>query len=566
MPGRPQTDFSEVPTPTLFERLAAPGPGMSVLEEQIQIVHVLRSRSQEAGAEVDRWLLGQVNRLREGLFEAREYQAELKEVLEKLSATPWHPAVFLGPVATEGGPSAAVACRGAVRVVGLADGVSLEDLAVGDEVFLGRDLNVVMRKSPSPLIRTGETATFERALDDGRIVLKHRDDEMVVRPAATLDADALGCGDRVRWDRQVALAFEKIPRSHDSGLFLEDTPREGFERIGGLDDQIGRLQRSLRLHLLNADVVRRYGLRRATSALLVGPPGTGKTMIARALANWLGQQARAGRSRFIHIKPSALHSMWYAQSEANYRDAFRIAREAGESDPDTPVVMFFDEIDSVGAARGDVLTRVDDRVLTSFMAELDGLESRGNVLVVAATNRREALDPALLRAGRLGDVVIEVPRPGMSAAAAIFEKHLPEGIPYAGHGDHALTPRRLIIDAAVSRLYAPNGEGDLAALMFRDGARRMVQARDLISGATIANISRIGIEAACQREIDGGEPGVHLCDVLDAIGEELGTAVATLTPANCHRFISGLPQDLAVVRVEPVVRKVRRPHRYVHAA
>jgi len=125
-------------------------------------------------------------------------------------------------------------------------------------------------------------------------------------------------------------------------------------------------------------------------------------MIARALANWLGQLAREGRSRFMHVKPSALHSMWYAQSEANYREAFRIAKEAGESDPDTPVVMFFDEIDSVGAARGDVLTRVDDRVLTSFMAELDGLESRGNVLVVAATNRREALDPALLRPGRLG--------------------------------------------------------------------------------------------------------------------------------------------------------------------
>jgi SpoVK/Ycf46/Vps4 family AAA+-type ATPase len=268
----------------------------------------------------------------------------------------------------------------------------------------------------------------------------------------------------------------------------------------------------------------------------------------------------------MHVKPGALHSVWYSQSEANYREAFRVAREAGEKQPDVPVVMFFDEVDAIGHARGDGHSRIDDRVLTSFMTELDGLEARGNVLVVAATNRREAVDPALLRPGRLGDLVLEIPRPNRAAAAAIFEKHLPADIPYADGASGRESPRRDVIDAAISRLYAPNGEGDVASLMFRDGTRRAIHARDVISGAGIAKIARVAIERACLREVELGESGVRGVDLIDAVADEIECAVRALTPANCHAFISGLPQDLAVVRVEPVVRRVPRPHRFVSAA
>jgi proteasome-associated ATPase len=568
MTRRSRTDLADPEAHALLERLATVGPDAPDVDEQLAIVAALRARAPDTAAAIDRWLVEETSRLRGGLLEAQGHQAELKEILTKLSFTPWHPAIFLGPVMAGSGPAAAVAFGGGVRIVGLADGVVLDDLAIGDEVLLGRDVNVVMRKASSPLLRSGDTAELQRVLADGRLVLKRHDEEVVVRAAGALDVRDLVRGDRVRWDPAVWLALEKIERTPDTSLFLEDTPAEGFEAIGGLDREIERLQQSLRLHLFNGDIVRRYQLRRAASVLLVGPPGTGKTMVARALAHWLAQVSPGGRARFAHIKPGALHSMWYSQSEANYRRAFKAAREAGEHQPDVPVVLFFDEVDSVGAVRGNMTTRIDDKVQTSFMAELDGLEARGNVLVVAATNRREALDPALLRPGRLCDLILDIPRPGMSAAAAIFAKHLPADIPY-GDGSGGDTPsarRSALINAAVSRLYAPNGEGDIATVMFRDGTRRAIQARDVASGASIAKMARVAIEQACLREAARGESGVRTSDVLDAIADELECAVGALTPANCHVFISGLPQDLAVVRVEPVVRRVRRPHRYWSAA
>jgi SpoVK/Ycf46/Vps4 family AAA+-type ATPase len=257
--------------------------------------------------------------------------------------------------------------------------------------------------------------------------------------------------------------------------------------------------------------------------------------------------------------------MWYSQSEANYREAFRIAREVGTKEPDVPVIMFFDEIDAVGSARGEGPARVDDRVLASFLSELDGLEARGNILVVGATNRRDALDPALLRPGRLGDLVLEIPRPTMAAAIAILEKHFPEDIPYHGEGDRSVA-RRAIVDAAVSRIYVPNGEGDIATVMFRDGAQRAIQGRDVMTGASLAKIARAATERACVREIETGEVGITLRDVFDAVAEELDNAVDSLTPANCHAFIGGLPQDLAVVRVEPIRRKARRQYHFIAAA
>jgi len=566
MPRRPRNESPAMDTRDLLQHLTAEGDEAPSVEEQLVIVHTLRARSPECSDEVDAWLLDEVNRLREGLREAGEYHGHLKDVLNKLSFTPWHPAVFLGDVSTERGPAAAVSYNGALRVVGLADGITLGDLALGDEVLLNRDLNVVMRRSLSPISRASDTAEFQRRLPDGRLVLKRRDEEVVVRAAGAMDVDGLAQGDSVRWDPALALAFEKIGRSQDSSLFLEDTPAESFDNIGGLDRPIALLQRSLRLHLLHPHVVQRYRLRRAASVLLVGPPGTGKTMMARALAHWVGLQSAGGRARFMHIKPGALHSVWYSQSEANYREAFRVAREAGERQPDVPVVMFFDEVDAIGATRGDGPGHIDDRVLTSFMAELDGFEARGNILVVAATNRREAVDPALLRPGRLGDLVLEIPRPGMAAGAAIFDKHLPADIPYAGEAPDEASSRRAIIEAAVSRLYAPNGEGEVASIMFRDGTRRAIHSRDVISGASIAKIARIAIERACLREVEHGEPGVRALDLLDAIADEIECAVRVLTPANCHALIGGLPQDLAVVRVEPVVRRVRRPHRFVSAA
>jgi SpoVK/Ycf46/Vps4 family AAA+-type ATPase len=231
--------------------------------------------------------------------------------------------------------------------------------------------------------------------------------------------------------------------------------------------------------------------------------------------------------------------------------------------------MFFDEVDAIGGARGGSPGRVDDRVLTAFLTELDGLESRGNVLVVCATNRRDALDPALLRpGGRLGDLVLEVPRPNRQAAREILARHLPAGLPIATreHADTQPEARYDLIDAATARIFAPNGLGDLATLTLRDGKRRAVVPSDLVSGAVIANIARRAIERACMREVETGAEGVTLNDVLGAIDTEFDTAARALTPANCRRFLEGLPQDVDVVRVERVRAPGRQSYRYLRMA
>jgi proteasome-associated ATPase len=270
----------------------------------------------------------------------------------------------------------------------------------------------------------------------------------------------------------------------------------------------------------------------------------------------------------MNIKPGGLSSYWYGQTEENIREAFRVAREAGEQEPDVPVVMFFDEVDSIAAARGQSHMRVDDRVTAAFLAELNGFESQGNIVVIAATNRRDTLDAAAIRQGRLGDLVLEVPRPRRDAASAILDKHLHPDLPY-GESPSGATggdARQEVLEAVVSRAYAPNGLGVLARITFRDGKGREVEGRDLMSGALLANVTRVATLKAGLREARTGEEGIRQDDLLEALEAELEKTVRTLTPRNCHRFIDDLPQDVDVVRVEPVQRRVRMETRYLTVA
>lgn len=550
----------------MLEELVRAGPDGPPMAQKLEMVAFLRSHSPETAARLDRFLLEHIERLRSGLNATEETQNKLRALMEKLTAPAWHPALLLGVSETDFGPAAMVLDGHARLVVGIHEELDPEVLQVGDEVLLTGERNLIMAKSPFGNGRCGETAVFDRYTADGRLVLRHREEEILAHPSAALRQVALRQGDEVRFDRAAWLAFEKIERSQDSSFFLEETPRESFQDIGGLDQQIEELQRSIRLHLYHAELVKKYRLPRKKSVLLYGPPGTGKTLMARALANWLAQLSGSGRSRFMNIKPAALHSMWYGQSEANYREVFRIAREAGERDPEIPVVMFFDEIDAVGATRGHSWHRVDDRVLNAFMAELNGLEERGNVLVVGATNRLDVLDPALLRPGRLGDLQIRIPRPNRRAARDIFFKHLPADAPYAVDSRDAAGAREYVVEAALARLYASDSESELATITFRDGKRRTVRASDLINGAAIAGMAQTAAERACWREAQTGRGGITPEDLLEAVAEYFQTAAARLTPHNCREHLEDLPQDLDVVRVEPRIRRVARPHSFLNVA
>src|ERR1041384_6392087 len=342
-PPRQDADITALLSP-----LIAVGEGAPSLEEKLRLAQLIRAQSRDAGKQVDTFLIDEINRTRMGLLDARDNQSKLQAMLDGLTSPPWHPAIFLGLAPMDTREAAMVMYGNSRRIVTLAD-----------------ELNVVISRSPYNLFQSGETASFDRYLNDGRMVLKHRDEEVVVDSADALREHEVRPGELVRWNRNALMAFEKVERSSGSELFLEETPNETFDNIGGLDRQIENLQESITISNADAELARRYGVSRKGSVLLVGPPGTGKTMIARALANWLGEISGSGRARFMNIKPGSLHSMWYAQSESNYREAFRVARLAGEQDPEVPVVMFFDEVDAVGSMRGDSLMRVDDRVLTA---------------------------------------------------------------------------------------------------------------------------------------------------------------------------------------------------------
>ena len=541
--------------------------------DKLRVVQAVREESAQAASHLDRFLVGEVTRLREGLQAATEQQTKLRQVLDAFRSSPWLPGILIDLIATPGGQRAIVSAGGSFRVVPLDDRLDPSTLASGDEVFLSKDSGILAAKSSCPALSCGETAAVARTLPDGHLVIRWRDEEVVVRLAAPLRLAALTAGDLVRWDRSAWMAFEKVEHDDGAHLFLEETPHESFDAIGGLDTQIEVLRRCLRLHSLHPELAQRYRLRRKRSVLLAGPPGTGKTMLARALASWVAEMSPFGRSRFMNIKPAALHSEWFGRSEANYREAFRVARQASAECPEVPVVMFFDEVDAIGGPRGSSHMQVDDRVLTAFMAELDGLEDRGNIFVVAATNRRDAIDPALLRPGRLGDTILSIGRPRMQAAREIFGTHLAEDIPYTSrssvdteHPSDATSIRREVIDAVVSRLYAPNGDGALASVMLRDGSQRAIYAADLISGASIAKMVADATERACYRELETGDQGVRVEDLLAAADDELQSMVGGLTPANCRAYVDGLPQDVDVVRVDRAKRRVARVYKYLEVA
>ncbi len=527
-------------------------------DERLRVMATIRSLGPESSAELDRTLLRQIYRLYNGLDAAKDAHAELKRIVDKLTAPPWHPGVYIGAGPGDPAPTAVVAHGSTKRVVVIGESVQADSLSPGDDVLLSHDLNLIVARLATRVSSSGEVAAFGRWLPDGRMVLSVRDEEIVTDAAGALTRDAVSPGDLVRWDRSVGMAFERVERAQGADAFFEEPSSVSYDDIGGLDEQIEELDRTVLLSHRYGPLAQKYGLAgKRRSVLLWGPPGTGKTLLVRALVSRLRSVSPNGQARFMNIRPSALNSMWFAQSERNYREVFRAAREAGAREPDVPVVLYFDEIDAIGSTRGTSLMRPDDRVLLALASELDGCQDRGNVLIVSSTNRRDALDPALVRPGRLGDCVIHVPAPNRRAARAILGKHLRSGLPYATHGDvDAGAARDIILDAAIARLFAPNADAGLAIVMFRDGTQRVVMCRDLLSGAVLAQVAALAIERACVREADTGAEGLCLDDVTHAIEREMPSLARVLTPANCRHYLSDLPQDVDVVAVTPAARRV----------
>lgn len=542
--------------------------GGPISEDNRRLLAQLREQD-GMGPWMDRVFLERFHGLHQKLQRLQEVQHKLQGVLTTLSSPPWYPATFIGAVQTAEGPRACVQSGNTRRLVGVAEGVDLDALVCGDDVYLSKELNVVLGRCPETPVGGGETASFERVLPDGRLVVRLREEQLLVRARPALLDAALRPGDLLRVDRDTLIARERIERGKSSHHLVEQTPEVTFEQIGGLGPQIALIQRALLVDARHAEAARRMQRRAKGGILLYGPTGTGKTMMAKALANWMAHTLGAQRSFFLNIKPASLHSMWFSKSEENYREIFRVARELGAAHPGVPVVMYWDEVDYIASRTQHTTSPAQNSVLTAFIAELDGFESRGNVVLVASTNRPDALDPAILRPGRLGDLKLEVPRPQLKAAREILACHLPSELPYAvnGHGDDLEATRQEILDAAVSRIFAPNAGPDLATLVFRDGSRRPVRMPDLVSGALLAGIAAEARDRALYRHVDTGAPlGLMLEDVDAAIAHEFDGAVSHLTATNARQHLGGLPQDMDVMSILRPTRKPARPGRFIQAA
>jgi proteasome-associated ATPase len=489
------------------------------------------------------------------LDSVRQVQEQLREELDALCTPEQHPAVITGLYTGRAGVE--VALGGARLRVAVHPEVSREQLRVGTRVVLSRARNCLLAVE-GPGARWHDVGTFEDYFPDRcRMLVRHQEQLLAVDLSEELLGTELRKGDLVGFDRDNArLAYRKVDPPGRQDLFFEDTPPDRFEELGGLDAEIARLKWAVEFRLRHEAVATRYNLKAKRGILLEGPPGNGKTKLARCLARFVADLVPAGECRFMAIAGSSDYSMWLGQSEQRLITRFEAARELATRSA-VPVVMFFDEIDAIGRRRGtDMGSSAPDRILATLLAQLDGVQQVGNLIVVGATNRADILDPGLIRPGRLGDLKVRLPSPNRAAAGAILHRYLAR-VPVDGAAER-------VVAVLLSRLYGERGAyAEVARVALRDGSKVAVRGRDLVSGAVLENVVRLAAEDAAEREARSGTPGaVTEDDLTQALDRELRTTAALLTPANVRGYLARLPPDRDPVGVELLAAA---PTRYARA-
>jgi proteasome-associated ATPase len=472
-----------------------------------------------------------------------------------MTKAPWHPAVVMGPaIQAANGTRVPVMHGSAVRLVSIAQGVA-GTFDANDEVLLDDKLNVIMARSTWEGPRHAEVAIFDRR-EGEKIVLKSRDEEFKVDVSKSLRNVELKPGCKITWDRALWMALEMI--AQPDPFMLGEVPQVGPEAIGGQDANLETVLSALTTVLVAPDLAIEYALSGRQSVLLVGPPGCGKTLIARIAAAEIARLS-GRKCRFFLAKPGEWQSCWVGITEQRIRELFSSLREAAR---EGLAVLFLDEVESCGRTRGTTIGHHDDKALAALLTEIDGFTGREGVAIISATNRKDLIDPALLQ--RISDIEVPVRRPDMKGARAIFNIHLSENLPYCPNGQAASSTRDEIITTAVSRIYDPNSQfNEVAHVKFRDGNSRPVGARDLASGRTFEQICRAARTSAFLRQVRGGERGIRVDDIEAAVATTVERLASTLTVRSIHSYVD-LPTDVDVVAVEPVVRKARHAYRYVN--
>ncbi|MEX2622907.1 MAG: proteasome ATPase [Acidimicrobiia bacterium] len=458
------------------------------------------------------------------LEEAREQLAVLRAEVDKLTTPP----NSFGTVTAvnEDGTVDLMAGNRKLRVAAQPS-VEVKMLQKGQEVLLNESFTIIDIRTFDP---NGDVVRVRDKLDDGRlVVMAHADDERVVSLADSMSDVRIRAGDFVRIDPRAGLVVERLARPEIEELVLEEIPDVTYEQVGGLTGQIEEIRDAVELPYLHRDLFSRYGLVPPKGILLYGPPGCGKTLIAKAVANSLAKAVadRTGRpdarSYFLNIKGPELLNKWVGETERQIRLIFQRAKE--KSDEGVPVIVFFDEMDSLFRTRGSgISSDVESTIVPQLLSELDGVESLRNVMVIGASNREDLIDPAILRPGRL-DVKIKISRPGIDAAREIFRIYLEGDIPLdadelaACDGDRAVMVAETI-ESTVAAMFSEGEENRFLEVTYANGDREILYFKDFASGAMIENIVRRAKKDAIKREIAGGPQGIRRSDLLAAIKQE----------------------------------------------
>ncbi|HLU41861.1 MAG TPA: proteasome ATPase, partial [Microthrixaceae bacterium] len=499
---------------SLVRRLQDAPKRVRTLEERL-----LETKGQLAQA------VSQNEKLSYTLREARDHISALRDEVDKLTQPPSAYATLLG--VNEDG-TVDVQAAGRKMRVEVSPAIDAEDLVRGAEVVLNESYNVVMVRGPEG---AGEIVTLKEQLDDGNraLVVGRADEERVAELADALLGTPLRAGDMLLMDTRSGLLLERLPRPEVDELILEEVPDISYEDIGGLDDQIEMITDAVELPFLHQELFRDYRLPAPKGILLYGPPGCGKTLIAKAVANSLARKVneatgKEARSYFLNIKGPELLNKYVGETERHIRLVFQRAREKAADG--TPVIVFFDEMESLFRTRGTgISSDMEATIVPQLLAEIDGVETLRNVIVIGASNREDLIDPAILRPGRL-DVKIKINRPDETAAAQIFSRYLtpdlpldPDEVTRLGGGDPAKAVAAMI-ELVVEEMYRTDEQNQFLEVTYQNGDKEVMYFKDFASGAMIENIVRRGKKLAIKRELATGARGIRVDDLVEAIQQE----------------------------------------------
>ena len=492
------------------------------LEDSPKEFMILENKLREANRQLVQ-AFNQNEKLVNTLYEAREQITSLKEEVDKLCAPPSTYGVYLS---VNEDSTVNILSQGRKVKVNLHPSIKAEEIKPGQELVLNEGLNVVELAGYEI---QGEVVILKEVLDAERAIVTQRaDEDRVGIIADPLRQVKLKIGDHLLIDAKSGYLLEKLPKSEVEDLSLEEVPDINYDDIGGLGTQIETIKDAVELPYLYADYYKEHKLTPPKGVLLYGPPGCGKTMIAKAVANNLAARISEKRGEkvkgyFLSIKGPELLNKYVGETERKIREIFVKAREKAAED--VPVVIFFDEMDALFRTRGSgISSDVETTIVPQLLAEIDGVEGLKNVIVIGASNRQDLIDPAILRPGRL-DVKIKIERPDAAAAIDIFNKYMTTQLPIneeevrQSSGDSQAAVDRMIA-ATIEEMYSLGEENRFLEVTYANGDKEVLYFKDFSSGAMIESVVRRAKKLALKRYIQTSEKGIKVEDLLNAVREE----------------------------------------------